>query len=387
MIFLDNQPKEQLKEYKALLSMVGSLSNLFSDSAIPYLYYRVAENAFCRAFKAENLSRSDCSADAKKDSFGLGLKTFLEGNSKSWQKVAEFNKARSRYECLRKDPAKMIYEIAKMRNKRITSTKAMHSIERMGYHCVARRKGKFILFEEEMLSVNLDKIRFINKSRSKNIFYFSDTNDEYKFDLTKSTLYKRFVTASANQSFKVNIIRDPFVSLKNFYKLTGFDLQRKPVSGQIVCLPLYSAREKKVMPRSGLNQWNASGRARDYREVYIPVPLWIYDCFPGFFPDKTVKFDLVLPKGKTIKAKMCQPGTKGRKDRCKALMSSEANKELGSWLLDDVLGVPEGELVTMQHLEEVGIDSVEVEKMSAKKYCIRFKETGTYEDFEENYKK
>ena len=88
-MFFDNQAPKQKEEYQDFLKIAGCLSNLFSDSNTPYLYYRIAEKVFCRAFEAEDLSRSDVSADAKKDSLGIGLKTFLQGNNKSFQKVAE----------------------------------------------------------------------------------------------------------------------------------------------------------------------------------------------------------------------------------------------------------------------------------------------------------
>lgn len=44
--------------YLRLLSAVSKLSGLFSESAIPFINYRVAENIFCRSFGAGNLSRS-----------------------------------------------------------------------------------------------------------------------------------------------------------------------------------------------------------------------------------------------------------------------------------------------------------------------------------------
>ena len=63
-MFYTDQTNEQKAEYEKFLRTVGCLSNLFSDSDVPYLYYRVAEKMFCRAFEAEDLSRSDVSADA-----------------------------------------------------------------------------------------------------------------------------------------------------------------------------------------------------------------------------------------------------------------------------------------------------------------------------------
>ena len=76
MIFNSNK-NEQWDEYKGMLEKICALSNLFSDSKVPYLYYRVHENMFSKAFNAENLSREDCAFDAKFEDIGIGLKTFV----------------------------------------------------------------------------------------------------------------------------------------------------------------------------------------------------------------------------------------------------------------------------------------------------------------------
>ena len=89
---MKNQEKEQQQLYLKLLQVTGSLSNIFSDSISPYLYYRAMENIFCKAFEADNLSRGDVSVDAAKNKVGIGLKTFLFNNGKTFQKIAEFNK-------------------------------------------------------------------------------------------------------------------------------------------------------------------------------------------------------------------------------------------------------------------------------------------------------
>ena len=106
-MFLENQSSEQKNYYSRMLEAVGSLSKLFSESAEPYIAYRVAENLFCKALR-RNLSRSDASADASKDKLGLGIKTFLEGNSKTLQKIAEFNSEHKLFSNL--DPEKKIYK-------------------------------------------------------------------------------------------------------------------------------------------------------------------------------------------------------------------------------------------------------------------------------------
>jgi len=97
-MFFNTQPKQLQNDYLELLSIMGSLSNLFSDSSTPYLPYRVTENLFCMCFDAKNLSRSDCTADASKDGIGIGIKTFIgTSNGASMQKVAKFNRKRGEY--------------------------------------------------------------------------------------------------------------------------------------------------------------------------------------------------------------------------------------------------------------------------------------------------
>ena len=65
---------------------------------------------------------------------------------------------------------------------------------------------------------------------------------------------------------------------------------------------------------------------------------------------------------------------------------SNPNKALGEWLLDEVLSIPMETLVTLEMLEEVGIDSVEIRKVDDEHYEIDFRELGTYEEFEDEYK-
>lgn len=74
--------------YLKLLSAVSKLSGLFSESAVPFINYRVAENIFCRSFDAGNLSRSDTAFDANYNSVGVGLKTFVCNTNNSTEKVA-----------------------------------------------------------------------------------------------------------------------------------------------------------------------------------------------------------------------------------------------------------------------------------------------------------
>lgn len=129
--------------------------------------------------------------------------------------------------------------------------------------------------------------------------------------------------------------------------------------------------------KSGLNQWNAEGRQRDSNEVYIPIPAEIHHFFPAFFPDRDTPFTLRLPDGRQMQAKICQ-------DNGKALMSY-SNKELGQWILRDVLGLNEGELLTYDKLQTIGIDSVRIDKISDDQFEINFSATGSYDNFKKNF--
>lgn len=50
-MFYDKQPVQQKEDYKQMLSLVGSLSNLFSASVEPMLNYRAHENIFVNISK------------------------------------------------------------------------------------------------------------------------------------------------------------------------------------------------------------------------------------------------------------------------------------------------------------------------------------------------
>ena len=187
-MFLLHQKKEQQAEYKNLLQVAGCLSNLFSGSETPYLYYRVAEKIFCKAFEAEDLSRSDVSADAKIGPLGVGLKTFLSGNNKTLQKVAEFNADRMLLDTLSDDS--LVRKVSELRNARLDFTETIHGLNSSIYHCVLRDKGRFKVYEEPMHKVDIPNIKKV-KRKSPGSIAFEDGINEYSFLLSKSTLTKR----------------------------------------------------------------------------------------------------------------------------------------------------------------------------------------------------
>ena len=371
-MFLVNQKQERVTYYQEMLKVIGSLSRLFSEGSEPYVEYRVVENLFCRSFGAKNLSRTDCSADASQGALGIGIKTFLEKNGATMQKIAEFNSEHILFSNLNTD--QKIQKLAELRNKRIETTRRIFGLNNLIYHCVTRKRGEIIIYETGMNSIDIEKIKnIINRG---NILNFTDDVNEYSFNIAKSTLYKRFYTENTLLNFPVKILEDPFDSLEKMFQ--SAKTVTKPTFIQAddhIFLPLYSVNSgKRIIPeRSGLNQWNALGRPRDSNEIYIPIPAWIHSVYPDFFPDRDSPFILVLPNEAEISAKVCQDGSK-------ALMTNP-NSALGKWLLRDVLNLKERELLTYQKLEEIGLDSVVVYKTDFGKYDIDFTKIGSYEKF------
>ncbi|MEZ2322816.1 NgoFVII family restriction endonuclease [Bacillus tropicus] len=378
MLF-NKQAIENQNLYKQMLKSAGALSNLFSDNSSPYIVSRNVENAYCEAFGADNLGRSDCSADASLDGIGVGLKTFIHGNGKTLQKIAEFNKDAVLYR--NKQPKELIYTVATLRNERIEFTMRTYGLHSMIYHCVTRKPGEILIFESPMDKVDIPNIRNININ-NKNTITFEDGINEYSFNLAKSTLYKRFITETPLAKIKVNILEQPYLVLAKLNEVIDVkeekksESKQKHISDNFVILPLYSDRGNKrhVPEKSGLNQWNASGRKRHHDEVYIPIPKWIHDIFPNFFPERDEKFQLRLPDKVLLSAKVCQ-------DNNKALMSNP-NRDLGEWMLRKVLNLKEKELLTYEQLQVLGIDSVIVYKHSQKHFSIDFCEIGSYDEFQ-----
>lgn len=366
---------KDLDKYKSMIQAMASLSRLSSESSVPYLGYREVENIYCRAFNAKNVSRVDCSVDAVYRGIGIGIKTFLEGNKKTLQKVAEFNRDSDLFR--EKGPEEIVRIVSKLRNERIEFTKRLYGINVLKYHCVIRNEGVIRVFETPMELINIDKIKNI-KMNKQNTITFSDNLNEYSINLSKSTLYKRFITPKELLlEFNIKIIEDPYEAITNMFKVNNRFL---PIvkEKEYVFLPLFSEKGSRNVPkRSGLNQWNANGRARDYNEVYISIPSWIHGKFSNFFPQRDIIFELVLPDGKELSAKVCQDGRK-------AIMTNP-NKDLGVWILRQVMNLKEGEILTYEKLEELGIDSVVIYKESISRYTIDFAEIGSYDKFKDEF--
>ena len=377
-MFYELQPQIQKENYKKMLSIVGSLTQLFSESDCPYLAYRAHENIFCKYFEAENLARLDCSADAKKNRIGVGLKTWTGQDD---QKVAEFGKLRETFAGLA--GLELVKKIAEYRNERIRVTKNLNGIDDMIYHVIKRVPGAMQVLECAFDYIDIENISLITNRGNVNNTYFTDGRHTYHFSTSKNTLYMIFEDMELLDNFNVEIMDDPYTCLMNLMPGVSAETVAEQVIPQPVvpkehqvCLRLYSTKSdgtKFVAEKSGLNQWNAGGRKRHPDEVYIPYPAEDRERTRGFFPDRDTVFDLRMPDGTVIPAKVCQQDNK-------AIMSNP-NKILGEWLLRNVFELPERTLVTYEMLERFGIDSVIFTKHGDLDYSVNFAEIGTYEQF------
>jgi hypothetical protein len=105
----------------------------------------------------------------------------------------------------------------------------------------------------------------------------------------------------------------------------------------------------------------------------ISVPKDIHKNKPYFFPARDTSFVLRLPDGEILSAKLCQ-------SESKALMSNP-NRALGFWILRKILKLPSKTIVTMEHLNKVGFDSIVVYKNKELDYSIDVCYSESFFDF------
>ena len=344
------------EKYFEILGIVSKLTRLFSTSDVPYLDYRLAENIFCKYFKAINDARSCTAYDARVfKNVGIGIKTFTLGNNdSSLEKIAEFNKLSKELKPLK--GFDLARRIANFRNERMQYANNTFDITESQYHIIGRKSGILRIFNSPYDEIRIDEIRDVKDNNTS--ISFNDGHHEYRFNKSKSVLQKRFYLSQVYRDVPIDIIENPLEILENLFKNIHSNVVKisinKTKGTDYVILPLYSTKKREVPPKSGLNQWNAGGRKRDENEVYISIPIKIHKYYPNFFPARDVPFELILPDGKSIQAKVCQ-------ENCKALMSNP-NSALGEWILRKVLNKSPGQLVTMRDLDIFGVDSVLIEK-------------------------
>lgn len=370
--------------YFEMLQLVSSLSKLFSENLTPYLDYRLAENLFCKYFNAQNDARSCTAYDARLSNLGIGIKTFGINKGGSTEKIAEFNRLKPDLDKL--SGIDLARKIGLFRNQRMQFANNIYDVYESQYHIVGRKEGALVIFNTPYDEIDIDSIcDVVDKDTS---IAFNDGINEYSFNKSKSVLLKRFEFPHEYKEVPVQILDEPLellaslLNVKKHYSDSIIpQLYAKEIKGyDYVILPLYSTRGgvPHVPDRSGLNQWNANGRSRDRNEVYIPVPKSIHKNYPQFFPTKDYPFELILPNGDILSAKICQQGGK-------ALMSNP-NAALGKWMLRKVLKKKPNELLTIQDLDRFGINSVKIisthkiNDAGERIYKIVFANTG-YEDY------
>jgi len=363
---------ENKGNYLKLLSAIAKLSGLFSKSSIPFINYRVVENIFCKSFNATNLSRSDTAFDANLNSLGIGLKTFICLSNNSNEKIAEFNslsKKLSKYQS-----KELAQKIAYYRNERIDLAKRLYNINNSIYHIVARRNNELLLFETDYEKINVGNIHSIKETKAS--IQFEDGKNWYSFNYSKSTLFRKFIIPDNTFRLPIEIIEDPYLLLLQLSENQEFKyIESKLIKGiDFVILPLYGMKNKQkfVFEKSGLNQWNASGRKRNFGEMYIPIPSEIHKRYPNFFPKRDVHFSLKIPTREMFSAKVCQ-------DNSKALMTNP-NKVLSDWMLRKTFQLKEGELLTTEKMNILGFDSVIITK-DKDGYKIDKAKLDSYENF------
>lgn len=379
-------------DYLNLLSAVSKISGLFSESSIPYINYRVAENIFCKCFEADNLSRSDTAYDAKINNIGIGIKTFTCLKDNSLEKIAEFNSLSKGLVGLSKE--ELAHQLSSFRNDRISLANRIYNIDQSFYHIIARRNKELVIFDTDYDIIDLNTINSIEETKSG--IKFRDGVNEYGFNRSKSTLFRRFHIEKGACYKDIEILKDPFeLLLSLFTKKAELISEEKLIPGKdFIILPLYGYKDGKkfVQESSGLNQWHAAGRERNPNEVYIPISAVIHRFFPNFFPPiiKGSKryFKLHFPNNEISEASMCQesiliidgePVNKG-----KALMT-KSNKGLGYWLLRKALQLKENQLATYKMLENIGYDSVIIYKIKEDEYKIDIMKLNSFEDFKADY--
>ena len=383
---------EKNGNYLKLLSAVSKLSGLFSESSVPFINYRVAENIFCRSFDAGNLSRSDTAFDANYNSVGVGLKTFVCNGNSSTEKVAEFN---SLAKTLGNFKGKeLALKLGEYRNDRINLANRVYDIENSLYHIVARKEKELLLYETDYNIIDVANIQSVKDNKAS--LQFEDGKNLYSFNYSKSTLFRKFIIPQNAFRLPIDIIEDPYSLLLELFEenknlKTATD---KLIKGEnYVILPLYGIqkKEKFIFERSGLNQWNGKPRPtqerRGFGEFYIQVPSVIHNKYPNFFPEIKLQkeyFNIQIPTGEIFKASMCQTYKTEINNEIvnkgKGLMTNP-NKALSDWLLRKVLHLKEGELATIEKLDKLGFDSVILIKDENGDFKIDIMKTNTYAEF------
>jgi hypothetical protein len=393
-------------QYAKALRFLGHLSHLFSESSTPLIVPKAAERLFALVTESEDLGTQDKSFDALMPSGrAVGIKTFrMEGKSESKrEKVAELTAQASSGGLNNLNNEEVAVRVSELRNNRVVSdaNEIGATMEAAFYHCLVRKPGFALIHEESYPTIDLNSIYPLDRNGQKissfasdmhgNV-WFSDGESDYTYSRAKNVLLKKF---DLKKGFTSNPIE--LRAITNIWELVlngelanifdSFLQATEPETQEdFVILPLYGSRssdQKRVEEKSGINQWNAGGRARSYAEAYIPYPVASKKEKPDFFPPRDQKFRLRLPSGKVVLAKVCQQGSK-------AIMS-DPNSDLVDWLFPVIDGSLERSKArfharspyTYDDLFKIGKDSVKIYRDTDKdwEYRLEMAPIGSYEQY------
>ena len=438
-IIWDKFSSEERNQYINFLKIFGALSGLFKDNKEganakkPYLYYRNHEQLFARVFEVEDLTRKDSAFDALgvwgDKRVGIGLKTWIHTNDRTYQKVAEFNKLAP--EVLtplmeKGTPEEVVRKVAELRNDRIMLDKRLYRTNHDIYHFITRDDDVMNIVETPYDLIDIDSIEFIRTDGK--VYLFKDKLHNYKFYKSKSVLLEEFDASQGEIIEKIQIEQydDPFELIKmisipgnkmsllhsqyeqadnyeEFELVSEKNNENYGVSDSryklrnVIYLPLYQDKKEGqiVSDCSGINMRHAksknkgSSTPRPQYEIEVRISKWFHYLFPKFFGIDALKeneikdavlndFDLILPDGRVLRGRVKQDGGKS--------LQTNPQSTLGEWVLKDVLGLKNREVVTWELLDSLGIDSLKVTKIDDKHFRITVAETGAYEKFKLDYK-
>lgn len=400
-IIWDKFSEEEKREYIKFLKIFGALSGLFKDNKEgtnakkPYLYYRNHEQLFARVFNVDDLTRKDSAFDAlgiwAEDRVGIGLKTWIHSKDLTYQKVAEFNKLAPTViaPLIEKGtPEEVVRKVAELRNERIMLDKRLYRTNRDVYHFITRDDNIMNIIETSYDLIDLDSIEFI-KSDGKT-YLFKDKIHNYRFYTSKSVLLEEFDASQGEIIERIPIEQydDPFELIEMITIPKG----QEDNTIESIYLPLYQDKKEGriVTECSGVNMRHAkpktkgSSTPRPEYEIEVRVSKWIHHIFPKFFGidalnedeiknEELNDFDLILPDGRVLRGRIKQQNGKS--------LQTCPQGALGEWILKDVLGLENREIVTWELLDKLGIDSLKVTKVDDKHFKITVAETGAYEKF------
>lgn len=400
-IIWDKFSYEEKREYIEFLKIFGALSGLFKDNQEganarkPYLYYRNHEQLFARVFDVEDLTRKDSAFDAlsnwENDRVGIGLKTWIHTKDYTYQKVAEFNKLAPIViaPIIENGTAEeVINKVSELRNERIMLDKRLYKTDREVYHFITRDDNVMNIIEASYDLIDIESLELI-KSDDKT-YTFKDRLHKYKFYKSKSVLLEEF-DASQNEiivQIPIEQFDDPF----KLIKMIELPKENKENINEEIYLPLYQDKKEGriVSNHSGINIRHSKSKVkgsnipRPEYEIEVRISMWIHHIFPKFFGINALNqdeikneelndFDLILPDGRVLRGRIKQQNGKS--------LQTNPQGALGEWILKDVLGLENREIVTWELLDKLGIDSLRIIKLDDKHFKITVAETGAYEKF------